>query len=150
MERAGSRSNNSGGTGTLLLQNGHSSAVVQERAFSSPGSVDSTQPTPRRIAVSEEVQATLRLYSPGARKVFIAGTFNDWQADATPLKNVGNGEWVLNLMLKPGKYEYRFIADGQWQDDPQASERVKNPHGGWNALLRVEPRTIRLPALLLR
>jgi 1,4-alpha-glucan branching enzyme len=98
----------------------------------------------------QEVQATLRLYNPGARKVFIAGTFNDWHTDVTPLTNVGNGEWVLSLMLKPGVYEARFVADGQWQDDPQATERVKNPHGGWNAILRVESHAIRLPAGSLR
>jgi len=129
------------------MENGPSKEIVQRKDSRSPSSLDSTQVGLRRISPSEEVQTTLRLHRPDARQVFIVGTFNGWRVDATPLTNVGNGEWDLSLMLKPGTHEYRFLIDGQWSDDPQAADRVKNPYGGWNSVLKVEPRTIRLPVL---
>lgn len=95
--------------------------------------------------MSAERQITLRLHNASAQRVFAAGTFNNWQGESTPLKSVGNGEWVLALGLKPGTYEYRFIVDGQWCDDPFAAERALNPYGGYNAVLKVEPRVILLP-----
>lgn len=79
----------------------------------------------------------LELTRPQAREVFVAGSFNDWQPAATPLKSSGDGRWAVELSLPPGRYEYRFIADGEWVDDPGAKEVVPNPHGGANALLVV-------------
>ena len=96
-------------------------------------------------STTDGVHPTLHLRNPTARKVFVAGNFNDWRVDATPLQKAEEGEWVLNLALRPGTYEYRFVVDGQWCDDPLAKERVKNPHGGWNAVLRVSSPVIRLP-----
>lgn len=79
----------------------------------------------------------LELTRPQARQVFVAGSFNDWQPTATPLQPTGDGRWAVQLSLPPGRYEYRFVADGEWVDDPNAKEVVPNPHGGANALLVV-------------
>lgn len=48
-----------------------------------------------------------------------------------------NGEWFSVIWLAPGQYSYRFIVDGQWCDDPCATQRVPNPFGTENALLVV-------------
>jgi hypothetical protein len=45
-----------------------------------------------------------------------------------------NGSWFIIVPLPPGEHPYRFIVDGQWQDDPQAARRVPNPFGGENAV----------------
>ena len=74
---------------------------------------------------------------PSADAAFITGSFNDWQPEATLMRNMGNGKWGVQLLLKPGRYEYLFVADGRWFEDPNARERVKNPHGGWNSILVV-------------
>jgi len=103
------------------------------------------QPGRRLKSTADGVQATLRLRNPTARRVFVAGNFNDWRVDASPLQKAEKDEWTLDLTLTPGAYEYRFVVDGQWCDDPLAKERVKNPHGGWNAVLRVGARIIQLP-----
>ena len=65
--------------------------------------------------------------SSEAKTVCIAGSFNDWQPGATPMVALGNGRWVKELTLPPGRHEYRLVVDGNWQDDPNAKETVANP-----------------------
>ena len=79
----------------------------------------------------------LRFFRNDARDVYVAGTFNDWQPAKTPLRQKETGEWEIALSLAPGDYEYRFVADGEWLDDPLAGRRVANPYGGENAVLHV-------------
>lgn len=73
-----------------------------------------------------------------AREVCVAGSFNEWQPTATPMISLGDGKWKKELMLPPDRYEYRFLVDGQWVDDPAAKETLPNPFGGLNAVLIVE------------
>src|SRR5690242_12304295 len=77
------------------------------------------------------------LFSPGARQVCIAGTFNDWQPETDRMSLEADGRWVRNLALKPGTYEYRFVVDGKWEPDPNADHTVMNPYGERNSLLTV-------------
>jgi 1,4-alpha-glucan branching enzyme len=72
-----------------------------------------------------------------AGAVAIAGTFNDWRPEATPMVSLGDGRWAKELVLSPGTYEYLFVADGQWLCDPLAHETVPNPYGGRNCVLTV-------------
>jgi hypothetical protein len=44
---------------------------------------------------------------------------------------------VTELSLEVGIYEYRFVVDGQWMDDPNAEQHVPNGLGGRNSLLAV-------------
>lgn len=74
---------------------------------------------------------------PSAEFVCIAGTFNDWHPQVTEMINVGGDRWAKVLSLEPGRYEYRFVVDGRWVDDPTASETVPNPFGTCNAVLKV-------------
>ena len=74
---------------------------------------------------------------PTAESVAIAGTFNEWQPNATPMIALGQGRWAKDLALPPGDYEYCLVVDGQWTPDPQATETVPNPFGGRNSILKV-------------
>jgi 1,4-alpha-glucan branching enzyme len=74
---------------------------------------------------------------PTARNVCIAGTFNDWHAEAKPMHPLGDGRWVKETALPAGTYEYRLVVDGRWIADPLAKETVANPFGGTNSLLQV-------------
>jgi len=67
----------------------------------------------------------------------VAGTFNNWNPEATRLVFIGGKKWFKDLTLAPGRYEYRFVVDGGWVDDPKAKVQVPNPHGGHNAVLEV-------------
>ncbi len=77
-------------------------------------------------------------HAPEAKSVHVAGTFNDWKPDTTPLQRRDDGTWSIELELAPGVYEYRFVVDDCWCD-PAASETVLNPFGGLNAVLRIAP-----------
>ena len=73
-----------------------------------------------------------------AESVALAGTFNEWRPEATPMIAVGEGRWVKDLTLPRGIYEYCFVVDGiKWAPDPQATESAPNPFGGVNSVLRV-------------
>jgi 1,4-alpha-glucan branching enzyme len=81
----------------------------------------------------------LVLNAPGAQAVAVTGDFCDWAADGRPLRRGDNGTWTTTLLLPPGRYEYRFLVDGQWADDPGCPDRVPNPFGTENCVLQVEP-----------
>ncbi len=76
--------------------------------------------------------------APGASSVFVAGNFNDWNAQASPLRGLKDGRWCLQLRLKPGRYEYRFLVDGVWRPDPSARQYVTDFCGGLNSVRVVE------------
>jgi hypothetical protein len=111
--------------------------TAPERTAGKDDSPPPIQPVAERFPALEEQEIILTLLAPEAREVNVAGNFNDWRAEAAPLKNTGEGEWVGRLMLRAGQYEYRFVVDGQWREDAQATQRVANPHGGFNSVLMV-------------
>jgi 1,4-alpha-glucan branching enzyme len=82
-------------------------------------------------------KVVLELVNPAASQVFVAGSFNDWQPEQTPLVAAGNGRWQGALKVGPGRHEYLFVVDGQWLPDPNAKESVENPFGGRNSVLTV-------------
>jgi 1,4-alpha-glucan branching enzyme len=73
-----------------------------------------------------------------AREVCLAGDFNCWDIHTNPMKKDRSGLWKVTLPLMPGRYEYRFIADGQWEDDPSCSCCVPNQFGSLNCIKMVE------------
>lgn len=80
---------------------------------------------------------SLEFVKPEAKRVCVAGSFNQWKPETTPLSPAGNGRWTGSLNVRPGRYEYLFVVDGQWLPDPNAKETVNNPYGGWNSVLEV-------------
>jgi hypothetical protein len=72
-----------------------------------------------------------------AKRVCIAGTFNDWHPDASEMIAVGDGMWRKDLSLSPGEYEYRFVIDGKWVADPSCPIQRSNGLGENNSVLRV-------------
>jgi hypothetical protein len=90
------------------------------------------RPEPPKIG-----RVSLEFVKPEAKRVCVAGSFNDWSPEKAPLVSTGNGRWVTDLTLKPGRHEYLFVVDGQWIPDPNAKESVQNPFGGRNSILGV-------------
>ncbi|WGS64051.1 isoamylase early set domain-containing protein [Marinitoga aeolica] len=68
-----------------------------------------------------------------ASKVFLAGSFNNWDPTAQPMKKVKGGLWRVVLRLTPGDYQYKFVINGtDWKEDPEAPDYVPDGYGGKN------------------
>jgi 1,4-alpha-glucan branching enzyme len=80
---------------------------------------------------------TFTFTAPDALSVQLAGDFTQWQAKAIAMKREFGGVWKATVALPPGAHHYRFIVDGQWQDDPDCTVRVPNPFRGYNAVRHV-------------
>lgn len=77
------------------------------------------------------------LNAPDATKVFLAGDFTEWQNYAIPMLAKNNGGWQAAVRLEPGTYNYRFIVDGQWMNDPTCGACAPNPFGSQNFVVQV-------------
>jgi len=75
--------------------------------------------------------------APTALSVMLVGDFTHWQSGAIPMKRGKDGVWKVSVALEPGVHHYRFLVDGQWQDDPECELRVPNPYGGHNSVRSV-------------
>lgn len=82
--------------------------------------------------------AAFRFYAPDARKVNLAGTFNNWSSERLSAKRDSRGNWTVNVDLKPGRYEYKFIVDGSWINDPSCKTYSSNPFGSQNCVIEVK------------
>jgi hypothetical protein len=72
-----------------------------------------------------------------ARQVSVCGQFNDWSPTATPMNRQSDGHWETTVALRPGRYEYKFLVDGDWLLDPAAQGNVPNDCGSLNSVLEV-------------
>ncbi len=86
---------------------------------------------------TKKTELTFSLLASGAQQVRLAGDFTNWERNAIPLQRNGGYLWRANVKLEPGEYQYRFIVDGKWQEDPANALRVPNAFGIFNSLLRV-------------
>jgi hypothetical protein len=76
---------------------------------------------------------------PSATSVTIAGDFNDWEADATPLQDTNaDGVWTGLIALRPGMHKYMFVVNGErWVTDPEAESYVDDGFGMRNAVIAI-------------
>lgn len=73
---------------------------------------------------------------PNAEKVILSGSFNGWDEQAIQMQRVPEG-WELRADLPPGRYEYKFIVDGEWTHDKANKEMVVNEHNTLNSVLYI-------------
>ena len=58
-------------------------------------------------AIPNAKGVTFRVWAPHAEKVYLTGTFNDWNETSSPLVSEKNGYWSADVSeAKPGD-EYR-------------------------------------------
>ena len=74
---------------------------------------------------------------PGS-KVFVAGSFNNWDPAANPLeKSMDGGSYQAAFRLPPGRHEYKFVVNGLWTIDTGNADWRLNRFGTLNSVLRV-------------
>jgi len=75
--------------------------------------------------------------APDAQEVFLVGEFNDWCGDDFRMRRFKNGVFKKSVKLPPGRYEYRFVVDGEWWTDPANPERSQNSFGSENSVITI-------------
>ena len=48
------------------------------------------------------------------------------------------GVWTKVIKLPPGRYRYRYVVDGRWQNDPSNAAVEPNPYGEHDSILVME------------
>jgi chromosome partitioning protein len=69
---------------------------------------------PRRVP--EGILFTLVAHN--AESAHLVGDFKGWISNSVTMKNERSGLWSLVVPLRPGRYQYRFVIDGEWITDP--------------------------------
>ncbi|MEO6488986.1 MAG: hypothetical protein ABIO04_03520 [Ferruginibacter sp.] len=87
---------------------------------------------PPFISKDSTVTFYLRNHS-NAKKVMLAGSFNNWIPDALPMTKTDSG-WIAFVNLGPGKYWYKFISDGNWIVDDDNIQRENDGLGNMNSV----------------
>jgi hypothetical protein len=90
--------------------------------------------TPAKVLVRFAYKAA------GARRVAVAGSFNNWDPADTFLTSANGGDLFTGTVALPaGEQEYMLVVDGKFVTDPNADEYRLDEFGGQNAVLRLAP-----------
>lgn len=100
------------------------------------------------LGVADVSHAFVYRASQAHRRVTVAGTFNNWDRNATPMKVDADGRtWRLTLNLAKGKHLYKFVLDGQtWITDPGNPRLENDGNGNDNSVLVLVPEDYEVPA----
>lgn len=94
-------------------------------------------PNMPKVIVSDTGNAKFFLRGfTNAQKVILSGSFNEWDEESLKMEKTAEG-WELRLQLKSGTYEYKFIVDGMWMEDPANPETRLNQYHTLNSVLRL-------------
>ena len=77
--------------------------------------------------------------APDAERVQLAGDFNNWTLDGNDMEAM-DGVWKKVVKLPPGRYRYRYVVDGRWQNDPLNATVEPSPYGGEDSVLVMDER----------
>jgi len=87
--------------------------------------------------VEEFFTTRFAIEAPGAKSVYVTGSFNDWSLDDGCRLREAEGQWIVDIPLRLGCYKYQFIVDGVWREDPNNPRRERNSFGDINSLVEV-------------
>jgi 1,4-alpha-glucan branching enzyme len=88
--------------------------------------------TSRKKEKSIEKTVEFTFNARDAKKVFLAGEFNNWDTRSLLMKKDKKGVWKMKIKLPPGRYEYKFFADNVWVESLPGVEKSSNPFGTQN------------------
>ena len=116
--------------------------VLSDRETPGPAPVQVAEtPVPagpvRQVSGAGPSTVEFVLLASSASSVSLVGSFNDWNATATPLRPTGSpGVWSVTVPLTPGRHVYAFVVDGsQWIADPTAPQAPDDDFGSPNSVI---------------
>ncbi|MEP6920662.1 MAG: S8 family serine peptidase [bacterium] len=79
-------------------------------------------------------------HDDAAISVSLAGDFNGWNSEKSPLTRDDSGLWLTEIDAPTvGRYSYKFVVDGQrWLEDPSNGMKAPDSYGGLNSVLMIE------------
>ena len=84
-------------------------------------------------------RVTFKVHADPGSKVFLAGSFNNWDPAAKELTDPkGTGLFSGTVNLVPGTYEYKFVINSTWCVDPECADWEQNSLGTLNSVRKVE------------
>jgi 1,4-alpha-glucan branching enzyme len=86
---------------------------------------------------SQEVSVEFTYHAPEARQVYVVGEFSNWDLQSIPMRKITEGPWKASVTLNPGRYEYKYFADGSWVDGGPDAEKAQNTFGTNNLVVYV-------------
>ena len=92
---------------------------------------------PKQKKKVQNKRITFKLEAPEARETILVGDFNNWDVEKHRMKKDNKGRWKKIVTLSPGRYEYKFVVDGEWQNDPRSDQVVPNSFGTLNKFVNV-------------
>lgn len=117
-------------------------SVAMELAASPPVQIRSAEEKGEEVApVGPPREVVVRFKDAAAGDVRIAGDFNGWVPDRGVRSLIASeGQtrvWTKVLTLEPGTYQYRYVVDGEWREDPANPQTAPGPTGQPNSILKV-------------
>lgn len=85
---------------------------------------------------------TFRYKNDSAATVSLAGTMNEWSADADVMEKGADGTFTYEKELAHGEHQYKFVVDGEWNTDPSNPLYVTEKSGNENSLVYVPGDTL--------
>lgn len=123
---------------TQIVMPDRTQALVSTKAPQNPrnspppsGGRSAKAPSDGRKEVFFELDAS------SAKEVLLAGDFTGWEKTPIKLRKGERGDWHATIKLRPGQYRYKFVVDGQWQDDPHSTASCPNPFGTCDSVLEI-------------
>ena len=81
--------------------------------------------------------------------VFVAGSFNGWNATINPLAGpAADGSFRAQFPVPPGHHVYKLVVDGNWTPDPACALKESDGFNGFNSVLEVEGQAAGAPLML--
>lgn len=91
-------------------------------------------------AESHTFRYDARGVSPRPKMVYLAGSFNGWNATGQAMDDEGGGQYSFTVDLPEGVHYYKFVLDGnRWVNDPNDDRelRADDGNGGVNSAVLV-------------
>ncbi len=88
-------------------------------------------------AAAPAAEVTFVHNAPGAQEVYLAGSFNGWNAFDFKMSDTGGGVFSVVVDLSPGEYQYKFVVDGAWTQDALNAASAPDGYGGENSVVAV-------------
>lgn len=112
--------------------------LASELMYRKEASLDNIMRQIVREKVKQLSEITFSLQDTNAKDVYLVGDFNNWKAsEENRLTRNDNGSWVKRVALRSGTYHYKFVVDGEWQEDPSNPNKEENNFGGYNSLIEI-------------